>query len=100
MREVQVLREHEYCRDMQELNIRPIKKIIDAKAKKKRQRRAARCLERSYMKEEAFMTSTETGRTNTGDREEATPQIKKLFKKVRESHKEVTNVIAKKECGN
>lgn len=80
----------QYKKDLQELNVRPIKKVIEAKARKKK--RAAKRLDRVRKKAEAILANT-TG--DVTDIEKA-KQVRKLYKKAQEPKKEITYVVAKK----
>ncbi|XP_043269975.1 pre-rRNA 2'-O-ribose RNA methyltransferase FTSJ3 [Venturia canescens] len=80
----------EYKKRVEELNVRPIKKVMEAKARKKR--RALKKLEKAKKKVESLMDNTDMS-----DREKA-KQVKALYKKAtKEPKNQVTYVVAKKQ---
>ncbi|XP_017050932.1 pre-rRNA 2'-O-ribose RNA methyltransferase FTSJ3 [Drosophila ficusphila] len=79
----------EYQRKLQELNVRPIKKVMEAKARK--QRRATKRMAKAKKLAEKIMENTDS--TN----HEKSKQLKKVYKKAQEKKKEVTYVVAKKQ---
>nr|XP_016942344.1 pre-rRNA 2'-O-ribose RNA methyltransferase FTSJ3 [Drosophila suzukii] len=79
----------EYQRKLQEVNVRPIKKVMEAKARK--HRRATKRLAKAKKMAEKIMENSDA--TN----HEKSKQLKKVYKKAQEKKKEVTYVVAKKQ---
>uniref|UniRef100_A0A1B0C3B3 Putative rRNA methyltransferase n=1 Tax=Glossina palpalis gambiensis TaxID=67801 RepID=A0A1B0C3B3_9MUSC len=78
----------EYQRKVQELNVRPIKKVMEAKARKRR--RAVKRLAKAKKQAEKIMENADA------TPQEKAKQLKKIYKKTQEKKKEVTYVVAKK----
>lgn len=80
--------EEEYKRKVEELNVRPIKKVMEAKARKRR--RATKRLEKAKKHAEKIMNNADASA------QEKSRQLKKIYKKAEEKKKEVSYVVAKK----
>ncbi|XP_030381395.1 pre-rRNA 2'-O-ribose RNA methyltransferase FTSJ3 [Scaptodrosophila lebanonensis] len=80
--------QEEYQRKVQELNVRPIKKVMEAKARKKR-RTVKRLAKAKKMAEKVMENANATS-------QEKVNQLKKIYKKAQEKKKEITYVVAKK----
>lgn len=78
----------EYQRKVQELNVRPIKKVMEAKARKRR--RVIKRLAKAKKQAEKIMENADA------TPQEKAKQLKKIYKKAQEKKKEVTYVVAKK----
>lgn len=79
----------EYKNRLQDINARPIKKVIEAKARKKK--RMIKKMERAKKKVEAVMENADMSER------EKSQQIKQLYKKAQtDGKKKVTYVVAKK----
>lgn len=78
----------EYQRKVQELNVRPIKKVMEAKARKRR--RAVKRLAKAKKQAEKILENADASA------QEKARQIKKIYKKAQDKKKEVTYVVAKK----
>ncbi|KFD52697.1 hypothetical protein M513_06353 [Trichuris suis] len=77
-----------YKRRQMEINARPIKKVVEAKMRKKR--RALKRMERVRKKAESLLDNE--GMTDVEKRRE----LKKLYKECKEKRKKVTYIVAKK----
>ncbi|EDV95315.1 pre-rRNA 2'-O-ribose RNA methyltransferase FTSJ3 [Drosophila grimshawi] len=80
--------QEEYQRKVQELNVRPIKKVMEAKARKKR-RSTKRLAKAKKMAEKIMENADATS-------QEKAKQLKKVYKKAQEKKKEISYVVAKK----
>ncbi|XP_034655820.1 pre-rRNA 2'-O-ribose RNA methyltransferase FTSJ3 [Drosophila subobscura] len=78
----------EYQRKVQELNVRPIKKVMEAKARKKR--RSSKRMAKAKKMAEKIMENADAST------HEKAKQLKKVYKKAEEKKKEITYVVAKK----
>ncbi|XP_026845771.1 pre-rRNA processing protein FTSJ3 [Drosophila persimilis] len=78
----------EYQRKVQELNVRPIKKVMEAKARKKR--RSTKRLAKAKKMAEKIMENADAST------HEKAKQLRKVYKKAQEKKKEITYVVAKK----
>ncbi|XP_031624672.1 pre-rRNA 2'-O-ribose RNA methyltransferase FTSJ3 [Contarinia nasturtii] len=78
----------EYQKKVEELNVRPIKKVMEAKARKKR--RAMKRFEKAKKKAESIMES------NDASSQEKMRQIRKLYKKAQDKKEEISYVVARK----
>lgn len=80
--------EEEYKRKVEELNVRPIKKVMEAKARKRR--RATKRLEKAKKNAEKIMNNADASA------QEKSRQLKKIYKKAEEKKKDLTYVVAKR----
>lgn len=78
----------EYERKVQELNARPIKKVMEAKARKRKH--AVKRLTKAKKQAEKIMDD------NDATAQEKAKQLRKIYKKAQEKKKEITYVVAKK----
>ncbi|EDV40184.1 uncharacterized protein Dana_GF10393 [Drosophila ananassae] len=82
----------EYERKKLELNARPIKKVMEAKARKKR--RATKRMAKAKKMAEKIMENADA------TSHEKAKQLKKVYKKAQEKRKEITYVVAKKQTAS
>ncbi|GAB0099057.1 Putative rRNA methyltransferase [Sergentomyia squamirostris] len=78
----------EYSKRMDEINIRPIKKVMEAKARKRR--RVLKRMAKAKKRAEAVLENPDASS------QEKIRQIKKLYKKAEDKKKDVTYVVSRK----
>lgn len=78
----------QYSKRLEEFNVRPIKKVMEAKARKKR--RTMKRLEKAKKKAENILENTDASS------QEKIRQLKKLYRKAEDKKQEVTYVVAKR----